>query len=196
MANARSRQRINVKGGGKLYIRQLSPAPSNNWVDIGYLEENDLDDKSAMIDSEDERGDFIDTKQGGRKVMWKTTLKQTGVDEINLLKNSDGIYYELYYDVVLANTYHQEYNMHLVKIDNSVTLKFAKASERKLQVMFSLLAPKAAFTATGTGMSVFNVTANDPYTMNENTSTSPTYTVDGSGVPTNTQAAAKATAIL
>lgn len=192
MANARNRQRINVKGGGKLWIRQLSPAASNTWIDIGYLDDNELDDKTAMVDSEDERGDYIDTKQGSRKVTWKTTLKQTGADEINLLRNADGIYYELYYDVVLANTYHQEYNMHLVKIDNSVNLKFAKATERKLQVVFSLLAPKAAFTATDTA---FNVIANDPYVMNENTSTSPTYTTS-SGVPTNTQASAKATAIL
>lgn len=126
MALTRDRKRINVKGGGKLWIRQIFPdSGADTFFDLGYINETDFDDEHNMVESIDETGQYIDTKSGGQKVTWKVTLKQTGIDEINLLKNSDGKYYELYYSVLVANGNYQEVSIPLAKVLLGPKLKFA-----------------------------------------------------------------------
>lgn len=184
MALEKSRLRINVKGGGTLRIRELSPTPSNTFLDVGYVTTDTLLDEPTMVDSIDEVGNFIDTKSGAQKVTWKTVLKQTSIDEINLLKNAVGKYYDLFYSVLLANGNTQEFRVWLGKIKPILTLEFAAATERKIEVEITALMPKATFTTTPTD---YNVTAGNYYVVIEN--------VVAKGVPTDT-AASMATAIL
>ena len=184
MALAKARTRINVKGGGTLKIRELSPTASDTFLDVGYVTSDILLDEPSMVDSVDEAGQFIDTKSGAQKVTWKAILKQTSIDEINLLKNAVGKYYDLFYSVVLAGGNTQEFRVWLCKLKPLINLEFSAAKERTLEVEFTALMPKATFTATPTD---YNVTAGAYYVVIEN--------AVAKGTPTDT-AATMATAIL
>lgn len=184
MALEKSRLRLNVKGGGTLRIRELSPTPSNTFLDVGYVTSDIILDEPTMVDSVDEMGNFIDTKSGAQKVTWKAVLKQTSIDEINLLKNAVGKYYDLFYSVLLSNGSTQEFRVWLCKLKPLLNLEFAAATERKLEVEFTALMPKGTFTATPTE---YNVTAGAYYVVIEN--------AVAKGVPTDA-AASMATAIL
>jgi hypothetical protein len=184
MALQKSRTRINVKGGGTLKIRELSPSASDTFLDVGYVTSDTLLDEHTMVDSVDDAGNFIDTKSGAQKVTWKAVLKQTSIDEINLLKNAVGKYYDLFYSVVLANGNTQEFRVWLGKIKPGLVLEFASATERKLELEITALMPKATFTATPTD---YNVTAGAYYVVIDN--------AVAKGTPSDT-AATMATAIL
>jgi len=186
MALTRDRKRINVKGGGKLQIRETHPSASDTFLDIGYISKSDFSDEHTMVESVDEQVLYVETKSGAQKVSWVTTIKQTGIDEINLLKNADGKYYELYYYVLLANGNYQELHIPLAKITAGTKLSFGSAAERSLDVTFQALSPKAGYTYSEN--TTFNVTANVPYVLVENSSLQ--------FVTANTQAGELATAIL
>jgi len=164
MALARSLNRINVKGGGKIQIRELSPTASNTYQDLGYLTSSTLSDEHTMVDSVDEIGALVNSQSGARKVTWKTVLKQTSADEIDLLRNSTGKLYEVYYVVTESNTYKKMICLLPVRIKSSVVLNFASATERTIEVEMMCLAPKAAYTR---GVTAFNIIANDPYVLVE-----------------------------
>ncbi|MFI5250798.1 MAG: hypothetical protein ACHQQQ_00075 [Bacteroidota bacterium] len=185
MSLGKNRKRINVKGGGTLQIRELSPNPTDTFSDIGYLVSSKLTDEHTIIELSDERGDFIDAKSGARKVHWETTLKQSGIDEINFLKNADGKYYEVFYSVKTGNdTMVQEISMCLCKIKPGPVLEFKSATERTIQVTIYALAPATTFTRTP---SAYNVVAREPYLILEGLS--------ATGVPSDT-ASSVASAIL
>jgi hypothetical protein len=185
MSLGKNRKRINVKGGGTLQLRELAPTPADPFLDIGYLLSSKLTDEHTMIELSDERGDFIDAKSGGRKVHWETVLKQSGIDEINLLKNAEGKYYEVYYSVKTANdSMVQEVSLCLCKIKPGPVLEFKSATERTIQVTIYALAPDANLTRTP---AAFNVVQHEPYVITEG--------ITANGAPTDT-AAAVATAIL
>ena len=165
MALDRNRGRINVKGGGKFKLREESPTASNSWLDLGWATSLKLVDEHSMVDIIDDGGNFVDSKSGGRKATWEAVLKQSGIDEINLLKNAEGKYYDLYYSVLVANdTLTQEISIPLGKIKPGVVLEFKSATERTLAVQISCLAPKADYVRTPTA---FNVTENVPYVITE-----------------------------
>jgi hypothetical protein len=165
MSLGKNRKRINVKGGGTLQLRELAPNPTDPFSDIGYLVSSKLTDEHTIIELSDERGDFIDAKSGGRKVHWETVLKQSGVDEINLLKNAEGKYYEVYYAVKTANdSLTQEISLCLCKIKPGPVLEFKSATERTIQVTIYALAPAAGVTRTP---AAFNVVIHEPYVITE-----------------------------
>lgn len=165
MALQKSRTRINVKGGGLLKIREIYPAQSDTWLDVGYLGGTDLTDEHNMIEIVEEAGNFIDALSGSQKVTIVTTLKQTSIDEINLLKNTTGKYFDAYYYVKLANGNVQEISAIPVKIMPGPVLSFQSATERTLQVTMYFLAPKATAVRTPTS---YNVTKDVPYVLIEN----------------------------
>jgi hypothetical protein len=186
MAVARARSRVNVKGGGKLYLRELSPAASNTLLDLGYIKSTDLMNEHSMVQSDDEAGNVIDSKSGAQKVTLKTVLQQSSIDEINLLNNAVGKYYELYYkNANLANGLVQEVSIPLGKIKPGVILKMASATERTIDLEITCLAPAASYTRTVT---LFNVTENVPFIIAE--------TATAQYNTSNTEASALATAIL
>jgi len=183
MALQKDRIRENVKGGGVLKIREIYPNATNTFSDLGYLNGTDFKDERTENESMDEAGNFINVLTTGQKVTIETVLKQTSIDEINLLKNSEGKYYDLYYSVKLQNGNTQELSIPLCKLKAGVTLSF-KPEARTLPLTIYALAPKSDYTRTPTD---YNVTVNVPYTLIENAT--------AKGVPTDT-ASALATAIL
>jgi len=186
MALGKSRTSINVKGGGDFWIRELSPTATNTYSQLGYIASTDFIDEASMVGEPDEAGNLIDSKRGARKCTVSIVLKQTGIDEINLLKNAANKYYEGYYKVPVKNgTMVQEVSIPLMKITPKISLKFASATERQLPVDITMLAPKANFTRTRTA---FNITENEPYIIVENT--------DANFDLNNTEAAAIASAII
>lgn len=185
MSNALDRQRINAKGGGEFFIRELGPTPSNTYLSLGYLDSSKLLDDPQMVGDPDEGGNQIAKISGGQDVKWQTTLKQSSIAEINLLRNAAGKFYEGYYAVTLENGNIQEISIPLLQIIPKLELAFAAATERKIPVEIQCLAPKAAYTR---GVTTFNVVKNQPYIMIEGA----TATFNTS----NTEASAMATAIL
>jgi hypothetical protein len=186
MALARNRTRINVKGGGKLYIREISPTASNTYLDLGYLQSTEFMNDNAMVGEVDEAGVLPDMNQGSQKATLKAVLKQSSIDEINLLNNAAGKYYELYYkNANLANGYVQELSIPIAKLKVGTTLKGASATERQLELEVYALAPKAAYTR---GVTAFNVTENVPFILTENAT--------AQFNTSNTEASALATAVL
>ncbi len=165
MALQKARTRINVKGGGLLKLREISPSQVDAFVDAGYLGGSGLNDEHSMIEIVDEVGNLIDALSGSRIAKFTTTLKQSTLDEINLIKNANGKYYDMYYYVKLANTYIQELTAIPVKIKPGPVLSYKSATERTIEVTVYMLAPKA--TATRAPV-VYNVTADEPYVLIEN----------------------------
>lgn len=184
MALGKSRLKIAVKGGGTLQIRELYPTPTNSYSDLGYVENDIVLEESDVIDSVDETGLVIQSQSGNKKLTWKSTLLQTGIDEINLLRNADGKYYDLYYSVLLPNGNTQEFRVWLCKLKPNLNLEFSSGATRKIEVEFTALAPKANFTATPTD---YNVVAGKYYVVIENAT--------AKGAPTDT-ASSMANAIL
>jgi hypothetical protein len=185
MALARDRKRINVKGGGALYVRELDPTATNTYSLLGYLAKTDFNDEHQMVGDPDEAGNLPDTKRGSQKFTLKSELKQTTLDEINLLRNATGKYFEALYVVTLANGYVQELSIPLCRINPNLAMAFAAATERRIPLEIVALAPKAAFTR---GVTAFNVIANQPYILVEGASA----TFNQS----NTEASTLATAVL
>lgn len=183
MAISRTRTRINVKGGGKFQLRQISPTPSNTFLDAGYLKSTKIADEFAMADISDAHGDYIEYLPTGEKFIATIELLQTGIDEVNLQKNADGIYYDCYYSVLLANGNTQEWSIPLCKLKVGYVLDM-KPGERILGMEMHALAPVGAFTRTPTA---FNVVALVPYTLTEG--------AVANGAPTDT-ASTLATAVL
>ncbi len=167
MALQRSRTRINVKGGGVLKLREISPTQTDTFSDAGYLGGTDLTDEHSILEITEEAGTLVDALSGARKAVIKTTLKQSSIDEINLLKNAVGKYYDLYYYVKLANGSVQELSAIPCKIKPGPVLSFKSATERVIEVTIYMLAPKASATRTPTA---YNVTADEPYVFIENAS--------------------------
>jgi len=148
MALQKLRNRINVKGGGLLQLRQLKPTPSDTFLDVGFLQSTGIEDTHDMILSKDERGFLVDYVSGGEEPVLKCVLKQSGIDEINLIKNAEGIYYEAYYKVKLASGSFQEVDIPLCKIKTGPTLNFAAATERTIDLEIHMLTVVATTSIT------------------------------------------------
>jgi hypothetical protein len=167
MALQRDRSRINVKGGGLMKIRQIAPAASDSFLDVGYIKDSELGDAFTMVDSINDAGKFIDTNAGAHKVVWKTTLMQSSIDEINLIRTAEGKYFDLYYSCPLANGNVQEFSAAIVKIKPGAVLAFKSATERNIAIEITFLSPGGAFTRTPTA---FNVVSGVEYVLTEGAS--------------------------
>jgi len=169
MALVKDRARINVRGGGLLKVRQIHPAPSDTWTDVGYLTKTDIDDTREMVESRDERGILIDWVEGAAAPMIKSVLKQTSIDEINLMKNADAIYYEVYYYCKLANGRFQELDAPIGKIKPGLILSFASATERtmEIEIHFLPVTPETSITRAPTGYNL-DPAVNRHYVIVEN----------------------------
>lgn len=167
MALGLDRRRINVKGGGTLFIREIDPTPTAAFASVGFIKEDSFFDEHTMVESVDSAGRYIDTKSGSQHVRFETQLMQTSIDEINLLRNaflgSDaGRYYEIYYQVPLNNGDKQEFLFPVARITPNVNLQFRAATERTVNVVIHALAPKVALTRTPTA---FNTAQWQPYVV-------------------------------
>lgn len=166
MGLQKDRTRINAKGGGNLYARQLvSGSTDTAFVNLGQLVSSGLDDSPAMVDSVNEGGELVMTQVGSRKAKWDAVLMQAGIDEINLLRQADGKFYEIYYAVPLKNGNTQEVVACPVIIVPKVTLAFAAATQRNIPVEIIFLMPKAAYTRNPTD---YNNSTPNYYVMIEN----------------------------
>lgn len=152
-------------GGGSLYLRQTSSAQVDTFSHAGHLGGTDLNDEHSMIEIIEEKGNLVNAISGQRRAILNTILKQTSIDEINLIKNANGKYYDLYYVVQLGNGNYQELTAIPVKIKPGPVLAFKSNTERTIAVTIYLLAPLAAATRAPV---VYNVTANEPYVLIEN----------------------------
>lgn len=148
MALGKNRSRVSVKGGGLLKLRQISPTPSDTFLDVGFLQSTSLDDKYDMMTAKDERGFVIDFVTGGEEPVITAVLLQSTIDEVNLIKNADGIYYEAYYYCKLANGNIQELDIPLCKIKPGPKLDFKAATERTLSLELHMLSVNAVSTIT------------------------------------------------
>lgn len=185
MSLGKNRKRINVRGGGTLLLRELSPSPTDTFSDAGYIASSKLTDERDVITTTDERGELVEASTGSRSVRWETVLQQSGADEINLLRNADGKYYEAFYSVKTAgNTLVQEISLPLCRIKPGPVLEFASGAARTMQLTLYALSPKAAYVRTP---SAFDVSAGEAYIIVEGTV--------ANGVPVD-PAAAVAAAIL
>jgi hypothetical protein len=185
MALAKDRKRLNVRGGGALYVRELDPTPSNTYLLLGYLSKTDFNDEHQMVGDVDEAGVLPDSKSGSQVFKLATELKQTSIDEIQLLNTAAGKYFEGIYVVTLANGRVQELSIPLIRLNPTLKMAFAAATERRIPLEIIGLAPKAAYTR---GVVAFNVVLNQPYVLVEGSSA--TFNMS------NTEASALATAIL
>lgn len=164
MALSRDRTRINVKGGGLAKIREISPTQTDGLSDLGYLGGSDVNDEHNVIEIVDETGSLIDALSGGQKAYMKTVLKQTSADEINLLRNAVGKYYDFYYYAKLNNGRFQELSAIPCKIKPGQVLSYKSATERTIEVTIYFLNPKAAATRAPVA---YNVIADQPYVLIE-----------------------------
>ena len=160
----KDRRQINVKGGGKVYYREIDPTPSNTFIDLGYIKESALNDIYNMIKSIDDAGHKIDNKEAGQEVTFTTKLMQTAKEQIDFQRLAAGKYFDIYIPILLNNGYTQEIRFPVARIVPGAKLEF-KPVERTIDITIDALCPKAAFTATPTD---YNVTENVPYIMIEN----------------------------
>lgn len=165
MSLGKARKSISVRGGGTLLIRQLDPTPTNAYSDLGYIKDSTLEDADVMVGEVDESGVLPDFKSGSETCSWKLTLKQATQDEINFLRNAINMYFEAYYKVTLGNGNIQEISIPLCRVSPMFNAKFAANAERTLDIVITMLAPKAAFTR---GVVAFNVVAGQPYILVDN----------------------------
>ena len=154
-------------------MREIDPG-AGTFAALGFLDSTNFDDAYTMVDSIDDAGEFIDTKPGARAPVWKTVLKQTTKDEIDLMKDAAGKYFEVYYKVQLNNANYQEFLAPVCRIKPGMALAFAAATERKIEIEIHFLWLKSALTRTPTA---YNTTAGQYYILVEGAS--------ATGVPTD-----------
>lgn len=165
MAMQKDRTRFNVRGGGNLQLRQLvSGSVSTTWSSMGHMMSDKLNDAPSMQDFVNDAGDMLSVLVGAFKITWEGVLMQVGIDEINFIRNTGGLFFEMYYSVVLANGNTQEFNG-IVMLEPKVVLNFASNAKRDIPVMMTFIKAKAAYTRTPTDYNNPNI---DYYLVLEN----------------------------
>lgn len=97
MSYGRYRSRIFGKGLGNFTVRELSPSVGSAFLHTGYLDRTDLKDLIEIEVVKDEHGDVIRMLELSQEARFITNLKQTGIDEINLLRSAGGKLYAVRY---------------------------------------------------------------------------------------------------
>ena len=162
----KNRREINVKGGGYFAYREIDPTPTNGFTLIGFLADSNFDDSYDMIESRDDAGNYIDTKEAGQKPMFISNLLQSSKSVIDFMKNAKDKYFETYYKVQLNNAQWQEYLFPVCRIIPGVKLEF-KPGERRIPLSVSVLWPSAALSRTPSG---FNTAIGEYYKLVEGSS--------------------------
>ncbi|MBE3141478.1 MAG: hypothetical protein IMZ53_12960 [Thermoplasmata archaeon] len=184
MANQLDRSRFNVKGGGRVYVRQIYPDPSAGaatFLDLGVVGGGDFDDAHDMIPIYDGAGNLWDNQSGKQTAVITFDLLQSGLDEINLIRNSGGKFYEVYYPVLLSNGSTQELDAAICKFDQNLKLAF-KVGHRTIPLKVYMLVPKAAtIDRTGTIATNYDVANQQPFVLIESAT--------AKGMPEDTAAA-------
>jgi len=159
MALAKARTKINAKGYGYLLVREISPTPSNSWLDVGYIQVTDFEDTRESVEAVDERGWLVDNLEGGQRVKLTTQLMQSNIDVIAFLKAAGPKYYEIMYKGTTADTQYQKMNG-IGKVTGGLTMKFAANSLRTISLVISMLPWRTAMARTPTD---YNVALGDFY---------------------------------
>lgn len=155
MANIKSRDRFNVKGGGLLKSAVIASGGALVTMDdLGYLDESGIMIDPGMVQWDDERGFVINSIPGVETWKFTANLMQSSIDEINLVKNGWNWYRHFYYYVKLANGLFQEMYIPLAKIINSLDLKYKAPDKRLVKVEILALMPKGVVTVVPAELSV------------------------------------------
>jgi len=126
MALGKSRQRIFVHGLGNCDVRELNPNPANDYSNVGYLQDTLIEQASTTESIIDESGALVDEKVKSLSVNFQTNLMQTGIDEINLIRNSTYKHYAIrYYGNTDVNNRFQYFLIPCAKIIPSWQKKFS-----------------------------------------------------------------------
>lgn len=184
MALGKDRSRINVRGGGDLYIRELKPTATDAFSQLGIIEKFEIVPDFGMMDIPDAEGNILDFLAGQKRFGINITLAQSSKDELDFIHNASGKYYDMLYNVPMEDGTTQQWSFCLVKFEPGSPLSFAGSTKRSPMLKGVALAPKAAFTRTPT---TFNIVKNTPFVLYQNASPAAT--------PSDT-AATMATAII
>jgi len=125
----RNRERLGARGFGKLMVRELLPTPGA-FVDLGYLDETNLEHLAEMEIITDENGEVINVMEKSSKDSIASNLLQVSADEIDFIRNASGKTHTLRY-FGLLNEYQkfQYYCFEQVKIDPSVARRFIQGKQ-------------------------------------------------------------------
>lgn len=93
----KNRLRSFVRGLGNMQVREREPANDPNFSNVGYLKNTTTTDEPTMVDIMPETGHMIDYKMQSRKTGGNTNLQQTGIDELNLIRQAEGKIYAVRY---------------------------------------------------------------------------------------------------
>ena len=162
----KNRREINVKGVGYFAYREIDPTPTTSFTLIGFLADSSLDDSYDMIESRDDAGNYIDTKEAGQKPMFISNLLQSSKSVIDFMKDAKAKYFETYYKVQLNDLNWQEYLFPVCRIIPGVKMDF-KPSERRIPLQVAVLWPAVALTRTPSG---FNTAIGEYYKLVEGAS--------------------------
>ena len=134
------RNRIFAKGLGNFTLLQLPPVADTLFRDVGYLDNTSLKDTVQMVTVADENGNVIKRNPVSEEAHFLPTLKQTGIDEINLIKNAAGVLYAgRYYGMAKNNP--QVFQYYCIENGNIIpgpALDYGK-NERKIALDFICL---------------------------------------------------------
>ena len=99
MALGRYRTRITAKGLGKLEVMQTAPTPDSDFLDAGWLDQQGTEILDAQADEviKDENGRVTNVLQSDHAIKMQTSLLQTSIDEMNLIRRASGRLYAIRY---------------------------------------------------------------------------------------------------
>ena len=146
---AKNRRIISVKGGGTLKVREIDPTPAASFTDVGFLGDSKIADIYNMVESKDDAGNYIDTKEAGEMVTFESTLKQTSKTQIDFMRTAKDKYFEAYYPCLLNNGDTQEWLFMVCRITPGAEMEF-KPGERTIKLTVKALWPATALTRTPT----------------------------------------------
>lgn len=145
MSLAKRRQSVSVKGLGTAEVRSITDAETN-FSDIGYLDSSVFpEDVSNVEDIQDEAGNFVDQKEISRIVKARLNLLQSGIDEVNLLRNADGKYYAVRYCGLLNSGEFQYFCFENAKIVPGFTKNYTPGKQILPVLIGSLKQADSAF---------------------------------------------------
>lgn len=97
MALGKNRLAFFVYGLGTMELCQRVPVANVVFDNAGYLEATVINDTPTMVDIVPETGDLVSTLRSAQKVTLKTSLQQSGIDEINLIRGAANLVYAIRY---------------------------------------------------------------------------------------------------
>jgi hypothetical protein len=122
------RSRIFAKGLGNFTVLELSPTADTIFRNPGYLDNTALKDLVEVEVVKDENGNVILARENSQEARFLTNLKQTSIEEINLLRNAGGkLYAARYYGLTKDNVF-QYFCIETGSITPGVELPYGKTA--------------------------------------------------------------------